>query len=33
MGNARDLIRIKKADNGHRYIASQNNDQLVIYDK
>ena len=32
-GNARDLIRIKKADNGHRYIASQNNDQLVIYDK
>ena len=32
-GNARDLIQIKKADNRHRYIASQNNYQLVIYDK
>ena len=32
-GNARDLIRITKANGQNRYIASQNNDSLVIYDK
>ena len=32
-GNARDLIRIKKVNSGYRYITSQNNDKLVIYDK
>ncbi len=32
-GNARDLIRITKANGQNRYITSQNNDSLVIYDK
>jgi hypothetical protein len=32
-GNARDLIRIKKVNSEYRYITSQNNDKLVIYDK